>query len=136
MKLILKLFAAFIYDCLVLMGLIFAVIALQVGLYQLLSLNNEQHMWFKQLLIFTTLYAYYSVSYYKQGQTIGMKAWKLKLVQQDGNLATRLQIFIRWMCAIVSILLLGFGHWSALFRQDRRSLIDLISKTQIISIKK
>mgnify|MGYP001315211685 CR=1 FL=1 len=136
MKMMLKMLAALLYDCLVLMGLIFAVMALQVGLYQILDLTDEQHTWFKQLLILTTLYAYYSVSYYKQGQTIGMKAWKLKLVQQDGSLATRQQILIRWLCAILSVPLLGLGHWSALFRQDRRSLVDLISKTQIISIRK
>ncbi len=45
------------------------------------------------------LAGYYFICWRKQGQTLGMKAWRIKLQQPDGNMATPKQCLIRTVLA-------------------------------------
>ncbi|OUS67740.1 hypothetical protein B5G52_21385 [Pseudoalteromonas sp. A601] len=68
----------------------------------------------------------------KSGQTIGMRAWRLKVQTRDGNLITWPQAIIRSVAA-----LLGLGNLVVLVDfKNKRALQDYISKTDVVALTK
>jgi uncharacterized RDD family membrane protein YckC len=70
------------------------------------------------------------------GQTLGMRAWRLRLLSNDGSPVTLAQSLIRYIGAMVSMLALGLGYLWILF--DRRGLAwhDRLSNTRLVMVKK
>ncbi|RVU86185.1 RDD family protein [Leucothrix sargassi] len=70
------------------------------------------------------------------GQTLGMRAWKLKLVQNNGAPVTWTQAFFRFCYALISWIPGGAGYLWMLIDKDKRTWHDKASRTHIINIKK
>ena len=87
------------------------------------------HILNKILKPFWFVPGFFYLAYYwrKNGQTPSMKVWKIKLVNQQGQLVSWPQALIRYVTAI-----LGLGLIWALFNKKRASLQDLLSKTSLI----
>ena len=66
------------------------------------------------------------------GQTLGMQAWKIKLVSQK-DLTLRICL-LRCAFSTFSFLLLGIGYLYILINKENKSLADLATKTKIIRI--
>lgn len=66
------------------------------------------------------------------GQTLGMRAWRLRLLSNDGASVTLRQSLIRYVGAIVSMFALGLGYLWIMF--DRRGLAwhDRLSSTRLV----
>lgn len=80
--------------------------------------------------------AYFVVSWTRVGQTIGMRAWKLKLVREDGSLPGWRQACLRFVLAAVSLALLGCGFWYARFDGGRRTWHDRACGTRMLKLPK
>jgi uncharacterized RDD family membrane protein YckC len=65
------------------------------------------------------------------GQTLPMKAWRLRLVSADGKPLTPRQAIVRFLCALIGVSL-GFGILWALFDRDRQFWHDRMAGTKII----
>jgi uncharacterized RDD family membrane protein YckC len=60
-----------------------------------------------------------------------MRAWKLKLVRDDGaRIDTRAAMF-RYLLALISLAALGCGYWYAWFDRDRRAWHDRLCRTHM-----
>lgn len=71
-----------------------------------------------------------SVSYFKNGQTIGRKANNLVVLHVSGKKASKLLLFVRTLAKIPSIYLtFGSGILFALFTKENRAFHDLIART-------
>lgn len=70
------------------------------------------------------------------GQTLGMRAWRLKVIKEDGSPLKLKDALIRLFAACLSLLLLGLGYLWMLFDRDRLTWHDRISKTHLILISK
>lgn len=79
--------------------------------------------------------AYYLVSWKKGGQTIGMRAWKLRVVGVDSQTLTTKAVLTRFIFAILNLLLLNIG-WLGYLLPSRLSLTDKLSATRIEQITK
>ena len=66
------------------------------------------------------------------GQTLGMKAWKLYLIQPDGKFISWRGALIRYLVAIVSWLCMGLGFTWILLNKKKRAWHDIASNSQII----
>jgi uncharacterized RDD family membrane protein YckC len=84
------------------------------------------------LHLFLVLMFYFVWFWLNGGQTLPMKTWKLRLVDQSGNPIRPLQAILRYLAAWPSILLLGLGILWALFDRDGQFLHDRIAGTRII----
>lgn len=91
---------------------------------------------FKQLYLVSISYAFFVSFWYKGGQTLGMKSWHLRLVDTDGNAVTLRAANIRYISAILSWLLLGFGYLWILVDKNNLALHDKLSGTRIVALKK
>ena len=70
------------------------------------------------------------------GQTLGMRAWRLKLLDQDGELVTWRDSAIRVAGAYLSALTLGLGYLWMLFDRDGQTWHDRLSKTRLVMLAK
>ena len=89
---------------------------------------------FFYLLTLPVIYAYFSISWVKGKQTLGMRAWKFEIMQKDGNNITYKQSLIRLVLATIS--LAGIGFIFQLFNQYSLPIHDYYSKTYLASIYK
>jgi uncharacterized RDD family membrane protein YckC len=88
-------------------------------------------LWIHVLLL---LMAYFVWCWLNGGQTLPMKTWKLRVVDESGRSVRPLQAVLRYLAAWPSILLLGIGVLWALFDKDKQFLHDRIAGTRITSI--
>lgn len=84
------------------------------------------------LHLFLVLMVYFVWFWLNGGQTLPMKTWKLRLVDQSGSPPRPLQAVLRYFAAWPSIFLLGLGLIWALFDRDGQFLHDRIAGTRII----
>ncbi|HWG10483.1 MAG TPA: RDD family protein [Rhodanobacteraceae bacterium] len=87
-----------------------------------------------QLVLLAVTAAYFWISWTRIGATIGMRAWKLKLVRDDGTKPRALQALLRFFLALPSLSLAGVGFWWALFDPQRRTLHDRLCGTRMIRL--
>lgn len=117
---LLRRFAAMVYDSLLLMaiGLAYgAVITLLNVLIQGTPAQGEAIQWghWRFPLFIGLLSVWVGFFYYfwgRSGQTLGMRAWRLKLVDEtSGQLASPQQRLARGLVAPLSLLLAGLGYF-------------------------
>ena len=65
------------------------------------------------------------------GQTLGMKAWRLKLRRRDGSVVSLRRAALRFVCAAVSLLPAGLGFLWMLWDKDGLSWHDRWSDTTV-----
>tara|TARA_X000000368_G_C23038010_1_gene715499 strand:- start:2011 stop:2427 length:417 start_codon:yes stop_codon:yes gene_type:complete len=75
-------------------------------------------------------YSYFWLA--NKGQTLGMQAWKIRLISNEG-LTIRVCL-LRCAFSTFSFLFFGLGYLYILFNKDNRSLADIITKTKIIKV--
>ena len=131
---------AIVYDLFPLFGIFMGVVMifflpLRILVYglndQWLGFNLPLQILLVLLMIFA-LSSYFYFCWRKQGQTLGMKAWNIKLVQNNGELVTRSQCLNRLIFSFLSLACLGFGYWWYFFSTRKSCLQDELSNTKVI----
>ena len=125
-----------IYDSLVITGIILSLSLLLVLLNGGYAEENSISGLIQFLIIILSgpcFYTYFWIE--NEGQTLGMQAWKIKLISQKKDLST-VVCLLRCFVSVISFLIFGIGYFLILFHKDNRSIADLITDTQIIDLKK
>jgi uncharacterized RDD family membrane protein YckC len=132
--------AAMIYDGLILIALYimagFAVVAV------IKATNNNQFPGelpaaVNLSLMFIIAFFYYSDSWRRRnGQTVGMKAWGLKLVNDNGGRLQLSQCMLRVGTGFFSLAIFGLGFLWALIDKKQRSWHDIASVSHQVFIPK
>jgi uncharacterized RDD family membrane protein YckC len=129
--------AAAAYDLLPLIGLWFvaAVLALAVT-----GGTLDTHTLTGKLLVqgfaLALSAAYFVVSWTRGGQTIGMRAWRLRVVDANGNRVPWSHACLRFFVALVSLAALGAGFWWALADAQGRTWHDMAARTRVLRLPK
>jgi len=87
------------------------------------------------ILLVLFIFGFYGWFWTHGGQTLGMRAWKLKLVGQDNREISWMQAFFRFCYSIISWIPLGAGYLWMLVDKQKLTWHDRVSKTYIIDIK-
>ena len=114
--------AANLYDVMIILALWIIATFLLLPFTHGQAIKPGTH-WY-QLYCLTIMTFYYCASWYYYQQTIGMKAWRIILVNSEGLRPTRLAVFLRFIYAIPAYLLAGIGVWFAWH--------DTLSKTTLM----
>jgi uncharacterized RDD family membrane protein YckC len=88
-----------------------------------------------QLTLLLVTAAYFVISWARIGQTIGMRAWKLKLLRNDGAKVGVLPATARFFLAPLLLAMAGVGFWWALFDPQKRTLHDRVCGTVMVRLK-
>ena len=84
-----------------------------------------------------TIGLFFCYFWHKSGQTLGMKTWRIKMVNShDLNSPSYSQCIIRFFCAPISLCLFGAGYWLMYTNTERQTLHDKISKTRTLLLRK
>ena len=125
--------AAMFYDTLLLLSalLIATAIALMVTKGSL-----HTHNPFFRTLLFLICFSFYTWFWLHGGQTLGMRAWKLRLQNIDGRPITIWQALLRFLVAIPSLALAGLGFFWMLVDKDSMTWHDRFSESVIVKLPK
>lgn len=69
------------------------------------------------------------------GQTLAMRAWRLKVVYANGMPLTLLGALLRFLLAAAGLLAGGAGLWWALLDRDGQFMHDRLAKTRLIDTR-
>lgn len=121
--------AAMLYDAM----LIFAVLFFAGAIALLFNAGEaiESSLWFK-LYLLLTVFTYYAWFWQKSGQTLGMRAWKIRIVTETGANPGWLTSYCRLFLALLSWSCFGLGYLWRLFRPW--TWHDRLSGTRIILV--
>lgn len=132
--------AAMIYDSFLLFS-IWMVVGFAVlwsfGIDQIHSSEVDQIVlnplikWVLFSAMLTSTWLFFGFFWTHSGQTLGMQAWRIRVLTLNGDPLNWRQSTLRILCSPVSMLLLGVGYWWALAHPDGHSWPDLISNTAI-----
>jgi len=73
----------------------------------------------------------YFVTFWRKGQTLAMKTWRIRLETKNGAPPSLAQAWLRYVLACMNLALLGIGWWAALLREDRQFLQDWLAGTRL-----
>lgn len=68
----------------------------------------------------------------KKGQTLGMAAWRLIVVQTNGKPLSWRQAWVRYLVGSISFFLAGAGFLWCFCNKNRQPLHDVIAKTKVV----
>jgi len=130
---LLRRLAAAGYDLLLVIGLWF------VAVFALLPFTGGHAVvgsspWFR-LYLFVIPYLFFSWFWRRNGQTLGMRAWRLQLRSEDGTAVTWLQTLLRYVAAWVAWLSIIGILW-CLIDARKRCWQDIFSHTEVVTCPK
>lgn len=129
--------AAMIYDCCLIISLCFLVgfinLGIQMRIYgpgQLRQMTESGQslggpIFYLALLL--TVFSFFAYFWTRRGQTLGMQAWRLKVLSETGEPISIKQSLLRFIVAIPSILLGFAGLWWVLRDRRKKSWQDYAS---------
>lgn len=126
-------FAAILYDCLALFAVCFVAGAIAVAAHrgQAIAANS---WWFTGYLLLAA-YGYFGYCW-RRGQTLGMRSWKIKIVDAaSGGAPSWRQTGVRFVIAGLGWLPVGLGFWWAAFDQEKLAWHDQLSGTRLIHVE-
>jgi len=86
--------------------------------------------------LFVVTAAYFVISWARGGQTIGMRAWRLRIVDDGGESLGWTRAALRFVVACVSLLALGIGFFWCLHDRRKRALHDLAARSVLVRLQK
>jgi uncharacterized RDD family membrane protein YckC len=127
--------AAAAYDGFVLVALWFLATALVMPFYR--EAVTPEHLlpeFFYRLYLLAIGFAFFGGFWVRNGQTLGMLAWRVKLVPSAGGARIDWrQALIRYLAALLSWLPLGLGFWWSLWDAEKKTWHDRLSGTELKS---
>lgn len=128
--------AAIVYDCLPVLALWFAVSVLVLLLLRggVPIVPWTPMFWLQNLLLWAVTGLYVVESWRRGGQTLGMRPWRLRVVDVEGNPASRNALWRRYALATLSLAAAGIGYLWSLVDRERRTLHDLGSRTRLVRL--
>ena len=91
----------------------------------------ESNPFFSLYLLFV-LFTYYAFFWHRSGQTLGMRAWKIRIVTEQGGNPGWGRAYLRLLFALLSLSCLGLGYLWRLFKPY--TWHDRLSRTRIVNL--
>jgi len=142
---ILRRVAALVYDAFLLFGLLVAPLFVVTALrshptllgdgvaHDLPPIAPAPIIWLYMLCIVGGFYCYF---WRKNGQTLGMQAWRIRVDDNNGGRPNRRQCLVRAATGSVSLLLCGVGFLWLLIDRQHLAWHDRLSGTRVVVLPK
>ena len=119
-----------VYDGVILFGLLIiaSAIALPFGNVEKVAFKD---FWFT-LWLLLVCFTYLAGCWRYAGMTVGMRAWKVKIINQDGGLISWPRCLLRFLAGFISVAALGIGLLWAIVDKKNRCWHDLLAATVLI----
>ena len=122
---------AIFYDLIVLLGILF-IAALPLPLIDAFTQEMVLAVFFKQAYILGVKFLYLGGFWVYGGQTVGMKAWRLRIICQNGQPLSWKRALTRYLSACLSVASCGLGFIWAVFDSKKQAWHDRLSGTYLV----
>jgi uncharacterized RDD family membrane protein YckC len=126
---LLRRLTALFYDLLLLIAVLFVATALLLPFNGGKAFSAQQFL-FPLYLVLVSFF-FYAWFWTHGGQTLGLRAWKIKVLTLDKKTISWKQALIRFTAAIISWGFFGLGFLWVLVDKNQRSWHDHLSKTAL-----
>jgi len=123
---------AIVYDLILLIAVLFFATGLLLPFNGGEAFTHDQIFYLVYLL--TVSFLFYGWFWTHGGQTLGLKAWKIRLLSDNLKPVTWYQALIRFMVSILSSGLFGIGFFWVFVDKNHRCWHDIASKTRLFSV--
>jgi uncharacterized RDD family membrane protein YckC len=89
--------------------------------------------WFPLCLLAITA-AFFSTFWVRGGQTLGMRAWRIRVVRDDGHALTYPQALARFGGGVAALVPAGLGLWWSLLDDAKRGWHDRWTGTRVVRV--
>ena len=131
-----RLAASIFYDAMLLTAVLFFATFLLLLIPEEIRNTNPLVQILKVLWYLLVSYIYFVGFWLKGGQTPGMKAWKIMLVNMQGDAASTKKATLRFFSAMLSWVLAGTGFLWMIVDRNHLSLHDHLSGSRLVLLKK
>lgn len=131
--------AAMLYDSLLLVALWMTVVALLMLLSGGRLAAEERPAWLlvaEQLALLTVTWGFFAGFWTHGGQTLGMRAWRLKLTDTTGGPVRLTNASLRMLTALLSLAVCGLGYLWVLVDREHLAWHDRLSGTRVVLLPK
>ncbi len=114
-------------------------LALALTAAYILLVGDASHGWKRlglQILLWLVMGAYFVRCWAVTGQTLASQTWKLKVVDQSGQLLGARQAVLRYLVASILLLPAGLTLWWALLDREQQFLHDRLLGSRIIELSR
>jgi len=119
-----------LYDSLIILGLLMlaSALALPFGNLEKIAFRD---LWFT-LWLLLVCFIYLAGCWRYPGMTVGMRAWRVRLIDADGGDVSWLRCGLRFITGFASIGVFGLGLLWSLFDRKKRCWHDLAGHTLLV----
>lgn len=130
--------AAMLYDGFLVVALVAVVNTVGLGVMVQVTSGEQEILppYLVQLLTVSSIVGFFCLFWLKNGQTLGMQAWRIKLVDFQGGPPSFGKTLLRCGGALLSAACLGLGYLWCLFDRNNRYWHDYMSRTELILLPK
>ena len=121
-----------LYDSLTLMALWLLTSAVFTSFYGVVESGASRAL--LQALTFAVVASYFLWCWTHGGQTLAMRAWRIRVVHANGAPLTFFGATLRLLLAGAGIVMGGVGLWWALLDRDGQFLHDRLAKTRLVAV--
>lgn len=124
--------AAILYDGFLVLALWF------ISSIILVALNDGKAMsgTLFQVFLYLEAGAFYTYFWHFKGQTLGMQVWKIRTINDTGEILTLGECTVRFFFATFSFAMIGLGYLWILFDPEKLAWHDRASGTRVIYLGK
>ena len=126
---LIKQFAAMLYDSLLIFAVLFVASAIALIFNRGEAIESSPLF---SLYLLLTLFTFYAWFWHKSGQTLGMRAWKIRIVSEFGGNPSWSVSYLRLLFALLSLACFGLGYLWRIFKPY--TWHDKLSQTSIIDV--
>ena len=124
-----------LYDSILLVGVVFVCFLPSPILSETFRLSTAG-IWVSRIYFLLILFLFFGWFWTHRGQTLGMRAWRIKVICDDGQDLTWKLALKRYLFAMLSFLIFGIGFIWSIFHPRNMTLHDLYSGSKIIMLEK
>jgi len=126
---LIKRLAAMLYDSFLILAILFVATVIALLFNKGEAIESSPVF---TLYLVLVIFLFYSWFWSKCGQTLGMRVWKIQIINDYGRNPSWQVCILRLVFAVFSMACLGLGYWWRLFRPY--TWHDKLSQTRIIDI--
>lgn len=130
---LLRRLASMLYDTLLVIALL--MVAATLVVVPAGSEIEAGTLWFQAYLL-VVWWAYFAVCWRMGGQTVGMRAWRVKLITERNERINWANSALRFLVAGISGVAVGLGFLWSVFEPQHRTWHDLATATHLVVIPK
>lgn len=138
--------AAILYDSLLVFALFFLAgfinLGTQMAIYGEVQLRQMTEQGYSldglpfYLVLVVVTYGFFGFFWTRTGQTLGMQAWRVRVLDSEGQPLSPMKSIIRFVVAIPALGLAGLGLFWMLIDGEKRSWQDIASSSRTLIVPK